>query len=219
MIRRFAPLLVCLTLISSGSARQIPSVCGTNRELRKQELFLHRQAVRARHRALQLADARTAAALAPAQDVGDIAILPDDGGVVARRNLFDLDQQTLTFSPAPPMVAGYQFLVTAQSYDAAAAAGGTLISLADDDTHQVQLAFPFPFFGNAYQSVFVNSDGNLTFGEGDTSATERSIGRLAGGAPRIAPLFEDLDPSQSQQGVFVTSEPGRLVVSWVQVPE
>ena len=219
MDRRFAPLLACLTLISSGSARQIPSVCGTNRELRKQELFLHRQAVRARHRALQLADARTAAALAPAQDIGDIAILPDDGGVVARRNLFDLDQQTLTFSPAPPMVAGYQFQVTAQSYDTAAAAAGTLVPLADDDTQQVQIEFSFPFFGNAYQSVFVNSDGNLTFGEGDTSATERSIGRLAGGAPRIAPLFEDLDPSQSQQGVFITSEPGRLVVSWVQVPE
>ncbi|HLN03853.1 MAG TPA: hypothetical protein VK335_31490 [Bryobacteraceae bacterium] len=219
MIRRFALFVAASTLISSGLARQIQSICGSNSQLRKQELFLHRQAVRAHRRALQFAEVRNAATLAPAQDIGEVAILPDDGGVVARRNAFDLDQQTLTFVPAPPLSGAYGFQVTAASYDDAAAAAGTLLPLADDDTRQVSIAFPFPFFGNTYKTVFVNSDGNLTFTEGDNGATERSLGRLAGGAPRIAPLFEDLDPSQSKQGVFVTSEPGRLVVSWVQVPE
>jgi uncharacterized protein (TIGR03437 family) len=184
-------------------------------------LFLHRQVSRTGRRALQFAarDSASAAALAPSQDIGDIAILPDDGGVVARRNAFDLDQQTLTFLPAPPLTGAYEYQVSGASYDAAAATAGTLLALADDDTRMVPLAFPFPFFGNTLQNVFVNSDGNLTFTQGDNGATERSLGRLAGGAPRIAPLFEDLDPSQSKQGVYVTSEPGRLVVSWVQVPE
>lgn len=219
MVRHFALVLAGSTLISPGFARQIQSICGSNSQLRKQELFLHRQVARVSRRAAQFAEVRNAVALAPAQDIGDVAILPDDGGVVARRNLFDLDQQTLTFTPAPPMAAAYEFQVSAGSYDAAAAAAGTLLPLADDDTRQVPLAFPFPFFGNTYQSVFVNSDGNLTFTQGDNASTERTLGRLAGGAPRIAPLFEDLDPSQSAQGVMVTSEPGRLVVSWVQVPE
>ena len=182
---------------------------------------MHRQLARTGRHAVQFAarDTASAVALAPSQDIGDIAILPDDGGIVARRNAFDLDQQTLTFLPAPPLTSAYQFQVSGASYDSAAAAAGTLLPLADDDTRMVRLAFPFPFFGNTFKSVYVNSDGNLTFNQGDNGATERSLGRLAGGGPRIAALFEDLDPSQSKQGVFVTSEPGRLVVSWVQVPE
>ena len=217
MDRRFTLLLAVPALISSGFARQIPSICGSNQELRKEQLFLHRQAVRARGRA-QFEQVRNAA-LAPSEDIGDIAILPDDGGVVARRNPFNLDQQTLRFRLAPPMTAAYQYQLGAGSYDAGAVAAGTLLPLADDDTREVRLAFPFPFFGNTYQSVFVNSDGSLTFSEGDNSGTERTLGRLAGGAPRIAALFEDLDPSQSKAGVLVTSEPNRLVVSWAQVPE
>ena len=219
MIRQLALLAAASTLIPAGFARKVQSVCGTNSQLRKQELFLHRQVTRKLRRAVQFAEGRNATTLAPAQDIGDVAILPDDGGVVARRNSFDLDQQTLTFIPAPPLSSAYAFHVTGASYDSAAAAAGTLLPLADDDTRQVPLAFPFPFFGNTYRTVFVNSDGNLTFGEGDNGPTERTLGRLAGGAPRIAPLFEDLDPSQSKQGVLVTSEPGRLVVSWVQIPE
>src|SRR5580704_15555834 len=99
MPRRFALLLAGSTLISAGLAREIQSICGSNPQLRKQELFLHRQVSRTGRRALQFAarDSASAAALAPSQDIGDIAILPDDGGVVARRNAFDLDQQTLTF--------------------------------------------------------------------------------------------------------------------------
>ncbi len=217
MIRRLPVLVVASIALSAGFARQIESICGSNSQLRKQEMFLHRQAVRAHHGSAQLASQQ--ASLAPSQDIGDIVILPDDGGVVSRQNAFNLDQQTLTFTPAPPLAAAYTFQLTAGSYDAVAAASGTPLPLADDDTSQVALAFPFPFFGNTYQSVFVNSDGSLTFTEGDTQSTERNLGRLAGGPPRIAPLFEDLDPSQSAQGVLVTSEPGRLVVSWVQVPE
>jgi len=148
MIRRFALFVAASTLISGGFARQIQSICGSNSQLRKQELFLHHQATRAQRRASQFAEVRTTDTLAPAQDIGNVAILPDDGGVVARRNAFDLDQQTLTFIPAPPLSAAYGFQVTGASYDAAAAAAGTLLPLADDDTRQVPLAFAFPFFGN-----------------------------------------------------------------------
>jgi hypothetical protein len=133
-----------------------------------------------------------------ARDIGEIVILPDDGGIIARRNPFDLDHQTLTFTPAAPLNAAYVFQVTVGTYDAAAAAAGMALTLADDDSRQVPIAFPFPFFGRSYQSVFVNSDGNLTFATGDNDSTERSLGQLAGGAPRIAALFDDLDRRSSQ---------------------
>src|SRR5260370_870947 len=84
---------------------------------------------------------------------------------------------------------------------------------------ELNLQFAFPFYGRSYQQIFVNSDGNLTFQAGDSSTTERSLGNLVAGAPRIAPLYMDLDPSQKPDGVRVLSEAGRFVVSWVGVPE
>ena len=42
----------------------------------------------------------------------------------------------------------------------------------------------------------MNSDGNLTFGAAEFASSERSLGRLTAGPPRIAPLFDDLDPSK-----------------------
>ncbi|MBZ5586453.1 MAG: hypothetical protein LAQ30_30555, partial [Acidobacteriia bacterium] len=86
------------------------------------------------------------------------------------------------------------------------------------DTRLVALPFAFPFFGAAYNQIYVNSDGNLTFTVGDT-ATDRSVGRMAAGPPRIAPLFDDLNPSQTAGGVRVFADSTRLVVSWVGVPE
>ncbi len=65
----------------------------------------------------------------------------------------------------------------------------------------------------------MNSDGNLTFEAGDSHSSERSLGALTAGPPRIAPLFMDLDPSRTPTGVSVLSEAARFVVSWTSVPE
>ena len=41
----------------------------------------------------------------------------------------------------------------------------------------------------------MNSDGNLTFTAADNASTDRSLGRMTAGPPRISPLFDDLDPA------------------------
>lgn len=196
-------------------ARLDPVVCGTHPEKTKEELFLHRLAVQHRAASGLLQASRRAAA---PRDSGQIALIEDSDGVVGRRNPFDLNQKTLRFFPTKPGAASYRFELGDLSYDDAAAASGTLVNLGDDDTHPFALPFPFPFFGQAYQQIFVNSDGNATFTGGDADSTDRSFGRFVGGLPRIAPLFTDLDPTLSKQGVFVTSEAGRFVVSWAKVP-
>src|SRR6266849_5045410 len=217
---RCVTVLVCtLLVLQSGVARQVKVICGTSRERWKEEHHLHRQAVRARRAQLQSSGALAATPRSLSRDIGNVAILEDTDGVVARRNPFDLDQLTLTFIPAGSAPSSYTFQLGGDSYDSAAASNGLAVPLGDDDSHEVPLPFAFPFFGKSYRSVFINSDGNLTFEAGDNTSTDRSLGRMVAGAPRIAPLFWDLDPSQTPKGIKVSSTPTHFVASWVRVPE
>lgn len=68
---------------------------------------------------------------------------------------------------------------------------GTLIAPGDDGSVVVPLGFTFPFQGTDWTSVFVNGNGNLTFGVGDGDFTE-TVPELLSGPPRIAPLWDDL---------------------------
>ena len=86
-------------------------------------------------------------------------------------------------------------------YVPAASAGTLIAGLGDDDSALVPLPFPFPFFGASYRQVYINSDGNLTFLAAESASTARLTGRVTGGPPRIAPLFDDLDPSRTAGGV------------------
>ena len=78
------------------------------------------------------------------------------------------------------------------------------------------LGFSFPFQGANWSSVFVNGNGNLTFGEGNDDFTE-SVAELLSGPPRIAPLWDDLF---SPLGLVI-AEPGHksMTIHFVSVPE
>ncbi len=218
-------LLLLPLLLNWAPARQQEAVCGTTREKWRETLALHRQAQRLRRaQALRLHGAgaagqrpEPAAAARQAPGYPDLALLEDADGVVARPNQFNLDRRTLRFRPAG--AGRYRYELGENSYDAAAAQAGSRLPLEDDDTRAVTLPFSFSFFGRSYQAVYVNSDGNLTFTAGDVSISERSLGRVTAGPPRIAGLFRDLDPSLSPEGVRVLAAGDRLVVSWVRVPE
>lgn len=93
---------------------------------------------------------------------------------------------------------------------------GARVTLGDDDSQDVALPFTFSYFGTAYESVFINSDGNLTFREGDSASTERSVSRLLTGPPRIAPFFADLDPSVGG-GVVSYGDAGVFTTTWCSV--
>lgn len=218
--RRLGASAVIFLSLTPGFCRQDPVICGTHPLKSKEELHLHRQWVRTRTSLRKKYGLMVAQPAAAARDIGNIAIVEDTDGVIARRNEFNLDQQTITFTPTAANAARYRFQLSGPGYDGGAAtAGAGLAGLGDDDSRAVPLPFPFPFFGATYQQVFLNSDGNLTFQAGDNASSDRSVGRLAAGSPRIAPLFMDLDPSKAPQSVRVLSAPDRFVVTWLGVPE
>jgi uncharacterized protein (TIGR03437 family) len=218
LLRRLVSVYLCLFVLAEPASahRTGAAECGSTRESTGESLFLHRQAARARAaRPQAVATAATAN-----QDIGDIAIIQDLNGVVERQNQFNLDGNTLTFTPVSAAAAQYRYSVAAQGFDTvAASAGAPLAALGDDDSRLVNLPFPFAFFGVTYNQVFVNSDGNLTFVTGDSASTQRSLGRMTAGPPRISPLFDDLNPALTAGGVRVLADATRVVVSWVSVPE
>src|SRR5687767_10571594 len=215
-MRRFGSLfLIIIIQTTPGLARHETGICGTTAETADERLFLHRQSMRSRA-------FRPLAATSPSanRDIGDIAIVEDNDGVVARQNEYNLDRKTLQFIPSVADATRYRFAVMDEGYDAVAASSGTpLAALDDDDARLVTLPFAFPFFGPRDTHAYVNSDGNMTFTASDTASTDRSLGRMTSGPPRISPLFDDLDPSRTAGGVRMLAEATRVVVSWVSVPE
>jgi hypothetical protein len=188
---------------------------GTYRGRILTELFRHRQ-----HQ-LRLSDPQRAAlsaegAKALRQDIGNIAILEDTGGVVIQPNPFDLVERSVRFIPANNL---YEAVPGPAELDQAARDFGVPVPLTDDDAQAVVLPFSFPFFGERYTAAFVHSDGNITFEEADAASRDRALSRATSGPPRIAPYFSDLDPSRTGAEVSVYTTATRVVFTWENVPQ
>jgi hypothetical protein len=147
------------------------------------------------------------------RDQNNIAILEDNSGdLIIPPNTFDLANTGVRFEPS-----GSSYSVARASSDFRTPLGPAL-SLGDDaSTSSTTIPFPFEFFGRRLTSLFVNSDGNITFEEADNASTERGLARLITGVPRIAPFFADLDPSAGGQ-VFLATTPDTMTVTWCAVP-
>ena len=113
-----------------------------------------------------------------------------------------------------------------------AAARGTIstspevipLALPDDGTALVDLG-PFglsvPFYNGVYGGLWVNSNGSLTFGQGDSTYIA-STQVFASGPPRIAPFWTDLNP-MAGGSISATIDPTvttpSIQVTWQMVPE
>lgn len=148
---------------------------------------------------------------ATSSDVGDIAVIRDEGDVIVPANAFDLKGTGLRFTRNSS--GGYDVRTTDSAFRSAI---GSRITLGDDDTARADVAFSFPFFSGNERTAFVNSDGNITFREGDNASTDRSVGRLLTGPPRVASFLADLDPSVGGT-VFVNAASDQYTVTWCAV--
>lgn len=145
------------------------------------------------------------------EDVGEIAVIQDEGDVITPANAFDLQLVGLRY--APRTGGGYDVSRTDAAFRAAL---GDAVTLADDDSVSRNVPFTFNFYGRPQTLAWVNSDGNITFGIRDTAITSRSISRLLSGAPRVAAFFADLDPSAGGT-VFVRAAADAFTATWCGV--
>lgn len=152
------------------------------------------------------------AAVVPAatEDIGEIAVIEDDGAIILPANAFDLAN------------TGVRFRRSGAGYDVSRIDGrfrealGNRLTLTDDDSVRLDLPAALGFFGGTHAAACVNSDGNVTFERGDGASLSRSVGRFLSGAPRIAGFFADLDPSVGGR-VFALADTSGLTVTWCSV--
>ena len=147
---------------------------------------------------------------------GQIAILDDDGTATAVPRPFDLAGNAIQYLRRPRGMSAVRSPLGLKELI------GDKVELGDDDVVEVDFpeGFRFPFGDEVYDSVFINSNGNLTFGFPEASPFT-DLYTLVFGPPRIAALYTDLDPSAAtgENGVYVNFLSGRVRVTWLRVPE
>jgi hypothetical protein len=70
----------------------------------------------------------------------------------------------------------------------------------DGSTGLVPLPFATNFYGTYYQALYINNNGNLTFGEPLSQYTPQSLNQL--GLPMIAPFWSDVDTRSGNQVTY-----------------
>ena len=101
-------------------------------------------------------------------------------------------------------------------------ADATNLELGDDETREVDFPenFRFNFFGETYSSIFICSNGWVTFvPTGDTTYEPTSaFPDNAGPMGMLAPIYTDLNPSinnrQQPNGVWVHMDGDEFLVTW-----
>ena len=88
----------------------------------------------------------------------------------------------------------------------------------DSSSSEVQLPFSLSFYGHAYSSLYVNNNGNVTFGHSESEYTPQGLSSLQ--VPMIAPFFADVDTRGADSNVvtYGASPDGKtFCVDWADV--
>lgn len=196
-------------------------VCGFDPRGAEDQIYAHRlNALRSNGRraaADGLRHATTQSSGPRAENMDNVALIEDDGTIVVQPNKFNLKKRSLIFSPES---AGYRIERGDPSFetDRGSKLRGFLGAdgkpgSGNNGYRDVSLAgASFPFYGNFYDTIYVGTNGYITFVQGDTSA-RISAASLASEMPRIAPLWADLDVNDGGN-IYYNRLEGRHLITW-----
>lgn len=89
----------------------------------------------------------------------------------------------------------------------------------DDSSGSIPLQFGFNLYGTVYNDLFINNNGNVSFGQAFSTFT--STGFPVNGFPMVAPFWADVDSGNTTNNnggtVWFKSEAHRFVVIWDHV--
>lgn len=119
---------------------------------------------------------------------------------------------TVTASPAPtPVQASYTYATTVTDgvpdfVDLSNFTGATALSLGDDSVSSaLPIGFSFTFFSQTYSSVYVSSNGFVSFALSSSGCcTGQVLPNSASPNGLIAGCWEDLDPSEGGEVLYAT---------------
>ena len=184
-MKRTVPSLLALALLlpaaaAAKSVREpgIDGICGTSASTLAISRARHQ--FNQRRIALERPDLLTVGGPGKRQTAAvtkqkNVAVMVDDGTIFPPPNFFDLINLGVQFKHGAKGMRGERFASTISSNR------GNRISIGDDASRTINLPFTFPFYGNEYNRVFLNSDGNLTFNQADSASTARSLNRFLEG--------------------------------------
>jgi hypothetical protein len=153
-----------------------------------------------------------------AQDQDDVALIEDDGSIVIPESKFHLKNRSVMFTPE-----GNGYRVSRSDIGFTDDVGwrlgyflgpdGLLADDLDDGYRDIIISGAlFPFYGAYYDTMYIGTNGYITFGSGDTTS-RLSASALASYVPRIAPLWADLDVTDTGN-IYYHRLPDRHVITW-----
>ncbi|NWG18429.1 MAG: hypothetical protein HXY41_17535, partial [Chloroflexi bacterium] len=146
-----------------------------------------------------------------------LAIIGVVGWLIAPAFLDRLSAEPLAQPPrslrfSPNAQGGYDIQPVTVAYQADL---GTPINVFPEDTYEIGLNFPFLFYGQSYDTLFINYNGTISMGE--PLWVQQTL-FYYGSVPGILSLltYFETDPNNDASGVFIRHDPDKLVVTWHQ---
>ncbi|MCL4266513.1 MAG: VWA domain-containing protein [Anaerolineae bacterium] len=139
-----------------------------------------------------------------------VQILYNQAGVID-------DDMAFKLTPAILTVPDVNYSSTAVAYNwQDIASGGTVVALGDNTYTQVDLGFPFQFYGITYTQMYVGSNGYVTFDGAFTDPFNTAIPDPNYPNNAIYAFWDDLYPVGGDYGAIYTQyiSPTRYIVQW-----
>jgi hypothetical protein len=140
-------------------------------------------------------------------------------------DVFDLGGSVLTLTPVSSHPDGFVWAlssgVTAYAYAPGGGAPTQRLTMGDDDAAEITfttMSGGFPFYGTTQTVLNAGSNGVLTLGSGNANLGYQENVPGLFGAPTVAPLWDDFDPTSGGTITYDEYE-SRAVVTWDAVPE